>query len=180
MKSNGLRQWFFSKTCAGFSLQHLSHPIFWDRNLQMGFRRTWAVLPTMGYTLDPNGLFGYFHLAPALDFEVFAELNRGESAISPSPQTTVSWGKSRIKRWIFFSNVSGQTQLFVWRVSLPEVLFPMSTTVMHVARQDARSGDVRLLGICWDNVVANIVNVRPDVAYSNGHRWGSFQPLVQT
>jgi len=44
----------------------------------------------MGYTLDPNGLFGYFHLAPALDFEVFAELNRGESAISPSPQTTVS------------------------------------------------------------------------------------------
>jgi hypothetical protein len=110
------------------------------------------------FTLDPNGLFGYFHLAPALDFEVFAELNRGESAISPSPQTTVSWGKSRIQRWIFFSNISGQTQVFVWRVSLPEVLFPMSTTVMHVARQDARS----------------------DVAYSNGHRSGGFQPLVQT
>ena len=119
----------------------------------------------------PMGYLAIWLLAPALDFEVFAELNRGESAISPSPQTTVSWGKSRIKRWIFFSNISGQTQVFVWWVSLPEVLFPMSTTVMHVARQDARSGDVRLLGICWENVVANIVNVRPDVAYSNGHRW---------
>lgn len=46
MKSNGLRQWFFSKKRADFSLQHLSHPIFWDKNLQLGFRRTWAV-PTI-------------------------------------------------------------------------------------------------------------------------------------